>query len=211
MTEKKSCISKRALLVTVAITFVCFGGVYPQFQLEPLQALVQEAANLTEAQYTQAFTGPNIPGVLFSLVAGVLIDRFGHRKMLALAISLSAIGAFGRIACASYLPFMIAMALTGLTPTFAMCNGAKIMSHYVPQDRLNIYVAFVMIGANLSSFTAATTTHLYKSADTACLVSGISATAGLRNVAIATSTTNSITTNMISGAGFAAVCAAAYA
>lgn len=179
MTEKKSSITKQALLVTAAITLVCFAGVYPQFQLAPLQALVQDAANLTEAQYTQAFTGPNIPGVLLSLVAGVLIDRFGHRKMIALAVLLSAIGAFGRMACGSYLPFMIAMALTGLTPTFAMCNGAKIMSHYVPQDRLNIYAAFVMIGANLSSFTAATTTHLYKSANTAFLVSGALAVASL--------------------------------
>ena len=179
MTEQKSTMKRRAIAVTAAATFMCFAGVYPQFQLAPIQGLVQEAANLTAAQYTRAFTAPNIPGVLFSLVSGILIDRFGHRRMIALALALGAVGAFGRLACGSYLPFLIAMALTGLTPTFAMSNSAKIMSHYAPKERLNVNIAIMMLGASLASFIGASTSHLYPSAHSAFWVAGSLAVAAL--------------------------------
>jgi len=159
------------LFIAIIVAFGCFSGTYAQFQLPPLQDQVQEMAGLTPSQYSQVFAAPMLPGLLLSLVAGVLIDCFGYRKMIALALIISTLAAGLRAVSGSYLPFFICMALTGVAPTFVQANNAKIMSNYVPHDKLSLALGVVMMGGAVASFIGSSTTHLFPTPASAYLFS----------------------------------------
>ena len=161
------------LFIALIVAFACLAGSYAQFQLPPLQDQVQENAGLTPSQYAQVFSAPMLPGLCLSLVAGVLIDRFGYRKMIALALIVSTLAAAGRTFCGNYFPFWIAMALTGVAPTFIQANNAKIMSNYVPNEKLSLSLGVVMMGGAMASFIGSATTHLFPSTTAAYVFSGL--------------------------------------
>ena len=171
--ETSSKLTARSVFIALVVAFATFAGSYGQFQLPPLQNLVMENAGLTESQYVSAFAAPMLPGLLLSLVAGVLIDRYGHRKMIFLALAVSFIGALGRSVCHSYFLFWIAMALTGFAPTFVQANNAKIMSNYVPTEKLSFAIGIVMLGGASASFFGSATTHLFPTTTAAYVFSGI--------------------------------------
>ena len=161
------------LFIALVAAFACLAGSYAQFQLPPLQDLVQENAGLTPGQYAQAFSAPMIPGFCLSLVAGALTDRFGYRRMIALALIVSTLAAAGRCLCNNYFPFLLAMALTGIAPTFVQANNAKIMSYYVPNEKLSLSLGVVMLGGAAASFIGSATTHLFPTTTAAYLFSGV--------------------------------------
>jgi len=161
------------VFIALVVGFASLAGAYGQFQLPPLQDMVQANAGLNPTQYAQAFSAPLLPGLFLSLIAGLLIDRFGYRKMIAIALVISTIGAAGRALCNSYLPFLIAMALTGITPTFVQANNAKIMSNYVPPEKLSVAIGMVMLGGSAASFLGSSTTHLFPTTAAAYLFSGV--------------------------------------
>lgn len=161
------------VFIALIVALAAMAGSYGQFQLPPLQDQVQAEANMTPAQYTQAFTAPMLPGLCLSLVAGVLIDRFGYRKMIALALLVSTLGTVGRVFCSSFFPYVLAMVLTGVAPTFVQSNNAKIMSNYVPPEKLSFAIGVVMLGGSLANYLGTATTHLYPSTTAAYISSGI--------------------------------------
>ena len=172
------------VLIALIVALAAMAGSYGQFQLPPLKGQIQEELAISETQYTQAFTAAMLPGLCLSLVAGVLIDRFGYRKMIALALIISTLGAAGRVffssafpsICASpyaYYAFVFAMVLTGIAPTFVQSNNAKIMSDYVPPEKLSFALGVVMLGGSAANFLGTSTTHLYPSTAAAYVASGI--------------------------------------
>lgn len=171
--EFSSKLAVRSILIALVVAFATFAGSYSQFQLPPLQSQVMDTVGLTESQYVSAFSSPMLPGLLLSLVAGVLIDRYGFRKMIFLALIVSFVGALGRTVCHSYVPFWIAMAFTGVTPTFVQSNNAKIMSHYFPPEKISFAIGVVMLGGASASFFGSATTHLFPSTTAAYIFSGI--------------------------------------
>ena len=161
------------VLIALIVALAAMAGSYGQFQLPPLQDRIQAETGMTPAQYTQAFTAAMLPGLCLSLVAGILIDRFGYRKMIALALIISTLGAVARIFCTSAFPYIAAMTLTGIAPTFVQSNNAKIMSNYVPPERLSFAIGVVMLGGSLANYLGTSTTHLYPSTTAAYVASGI--------------------------------------
>lgn len=173
MKNDTSKLTARSVFIALVVAFATFAGSYAQFQLPPLQELVMANAGLSESQYVSAFSAPMLPGLLLSLVAGVLIDRYGYRKMIFLALAVSFVGALGRSLCHSYFFFWIAMALTGIAPTFVQSNNAKIMSNYVPAEKLSFAIGIVMLGGSAASFFGSATTHLFPGTTSAYVFSGI--------------------------------------
>lgn len=171
--EPSSKLTTRSILIALVVAFATFAGSYGQFQLPPLQDLVMANAGLNESQYVSAFAAPMLPGLLLSLVAGVLIDRYGFRKMIFLALAISFVGALGRSVCHSYVLFWIAMAFTGVAPTFVQSNNAKIMSNYVPPEKISFAIGIVMLGGASASFFGSATTHLFPGTTSAYIFSGI--------------------------------------
>lgn len=161
------------VFIALIVALAAMAGSYGQFQLPPLQDRIQAETGMSPAQYTQAFTAPMLPGLCLSLVAGVLIDRFGYRKMIALALLVSTLGAAGRIFCNSFFPYVVAMVLTGIAPTFVQANNAKIMSNYVPPEKLSFAIGVVMLGGSTANYLGTSTTHLYPSTTAAYVCSGI--------------------------------------
>ena len=173
MKNDTSRLTARSVFIALVVAFATFAGSYAQFQLPPLQELVMANAGLSESQYVSAFSAPMLPGLVLSLVAGVLIDRYGFRKMIFLALVISFVGALGRSLCHSYFLFWIAMALTGIAPTFVQSNNAKIMSNYVPAEKLSFAIGIVMLGGSAASFFGSATTHLFPGTTSAYVFSGI--------------------------------------
>jgi len=171
--ESSNKLTVRSIFIALVVAFATFAGSYGQFQLPPLQTLVMANAGLSESQYVSAFSAPMLPGLLLSLVAGVLIDRYGFRKMIFLALVITFVGALGRSFCHSYALFWIAMAFTGVAPTFVQSNNAKIMSSYVPADKISFAIGIVMLGGASASFFGSATTHLFPGTTSAYVFSGI--------------------------------------
>ena len=161
------------VFIALIVALAAMAGSYGQFQLPPLQDRIQAETGMSPAQYTQAFTAPMLPGLCLSLVAGILIDRFGYRKMIALALIISTLGAVARVFLHSYFPFVVAMTLTGVAPTFVQSNNAKIMSSYVPPEKLSFSIGVVMLGGSIANYLGTSTTHLYPSTTAAYVASGI--------------------------------------
>jgi len=167
------------ILTVILAAFVQFSSTFPQFQLPPVQSAVMAQAGLTQSQYVQCFTAPMLPAVLLGLCSGLLVDKYGPRKVVGAGILLTAAACFARCFCRSFLPFFLAMALTGVTPTLIHANNAKIMSRWFPADRVSTAVGAVMMGASCSGLIATSTTGLFPSLEAAYLFSGAMCAAAL--------------------------------
>lgn len=66
-----------------------------------------------------------IVGVLLSLPGGTLADRFGVKKVLAVALVIATIGVFLRIWADSYVLLFASMFLSGASGTLAMEKFSK--------------------------------------------------------------------------------------
>lgn len=149
-------------LVIIAVTAAAqFAATFPQFQLPPIQNLIISQLGLSQSQYVQAYTAPMLPAVLLSLTAGLLVDRFGPKPVIGAALVLSTLGTALRLFAGSYWPFLLAMALTGVAPACIHANSAKIMGQWFPKEKLGLAMGVMMLGGQLSNFTATATTALF--------------------------------------------------
>ncbi len=91
---------------------------YAQYQISALSGLVMESYQITARQYSQVFTAAMIPGILLSLLCGILCDHFGIRRCFGAAVLISGAGGILRIWSQDYRTMAACMILTGIAITF---------------------------------------------------------------------------------------------
>lgn len=156
--EKKS--MRYGYVVVVLIFLFNFAANYPQYQLSPLAYLLMPQLNLSAAQFSQLFSSSMIPGILLGIVSGLLCDRFGTKKCIAIAGALSVIGIVGRIFAPSFATMFLCMLLIGVIASFVNSNLAKIVGTWFPPEKVSVMVGIGMAGSTCSMAVAMGTTAM---------------------------------------------------
>ena len=164
---------KYGILIAAICFAVYFIGNYMQYQLSPLAATVMKELSLNESQYSSIFTANLFPAIFLSLISGLLVDRFGPRITVGLAVILAALGGIGRIFAASYSVMWISMLLSGLGCLFLTSSSAKILFPYFSAAQLGGVVGIVTAGSNVGMFVATATTAWFPGTKSAYIFSAV--------------------------------------
>lgn len=150
-----------------------FSPIYTQYQLSPMASEITESMGLTQGQYTSAFSAPMVPAIFLSLVAGLLVDKYGIKAMFVLAFSLSAVGSCWRIWSGSYPTLYLSMMLSGIGALFMNSSIAKIMGSWFPKHMVSRLVGISMACTSVATTLALGTTALMPSLKFAYVVAGV--------------------------------------
>lgn len=160
--DKKS--TKNMAIVALACTFfLLFVPNYAQYQLSPIAHWIMPTYNLDSAQFSMLFSAAMIPGILLSLVAGLLADRFGVKRVVSIAAAISVAALIARIFAPSFGALFICMVLAGVVATFLNANTAKIMGSWFPPDKVGVAVGIALAGSTSSMLVGLGTSALFPS------------------------------------------------
>ena len=161
------------ILIAAVCFFVYFIGNYMQYQLSPLAATVMKELSLNESQYSSIFTANLFPAIFLSLISGLLVDRFGPRITVGLAVVLAAVGGIGRIFASTYSVMWICMLLSGLGCLFLTSSSAKVLFPYFSAAQLGGVIGIVTAGSNVGMFVATATTAWFAGTRSAYVFSAV--------------------------------------
>jgi NNP family nitrate/nitrite transporter-like MFS transporter len=166
----------------VILALLCLGvfsSTYAQYQLPPLAAEISVAFRLSTSQFTSLFSAPMIPAVFLSLVAGMLADRFGAKKLIAFGLLIAAVGTFLRPAVGSYAGMMACMIMTGFATTFSSSNVAKILGAWFQPEKVTPAIGIFSASSMIAMTVSTGTTPLFPSAGAAYITAAVIAAAAL--------------------------------
>ena len=153
--------SKKFNYGIVVLGLICVGiftANYAQYQIPPFGTQLMETLGLSSSQFSSIATAPLIPGILLSLVAGMLVDKFGTRKMLVIATAVSTVALVLRALSKSYLPMYLSSIFIGICATFFSANCPKIAGMWFTPEKTSvttgIYLSFSYAGMALGIGTA---------------------------------------------------------
>ena len=152
-----------AIVVLACTVLLLFVPNYAQYQLSPVAHLVMPAYGLDSAQFSMLFSAAMIPGILLSLVAGLLSDRFGVKPVVGVAAAVTAAALIARIFAPDFGALFACMALTGVVATFLNANIAKIMGSWFPPDKVGVAVGIGLAGSTLAMAVGLGTSALFPS------------------------------------------------
>ena len=149
----------------VILVLMCLGIAMPSFGQYQIAGFGKEViadylgVELTDQQFGTLNMATFLPGVLLSLVSGLLVDRFGPRRIIVIGTVLAGIGVVGRALWGSYAAILLSMFLMGVSTTFFNSNGAKILGTWFEPARasflVGIFLAFTNLVMSLSTGMAA--------------------------------------------------------
>ena len=150
-----------AIIITILVFLGLFLGNYGQFQLAAVPSRIYETYRLNDIQFSTVMTSPMVPAIFFSIVLGVLSDRFGIKKVAAICTGLSVLGYGLRWAFPSYGMLYTGMFLTGFVATVFNTNAAKIAASLYPPEKVGAVVGIFMAGSTGAMAVAYGTTALF--------------------------------------------------
>lgn len=158
-----------AALIT-AINLTC---IYSQYQLTPISQQVIAEYGLTRQSFGTIFTAPMVPAIFLSIPAGILIDRFGVRPVVIVAMTVSLVGLWLRPFVNGYTGLYAAMLLSGVAVAVVNATIAKILEQRFPIDLVGRLVGLVMAGGSFGMVLAAATTAHLPSIQTTFLIPAV--------------------------------------
>ena len=161
------------MIVAAVCVAVYFIGNYMQYQLSPMAAQVMKELSLNESQFLSVFTANLFPAIFLSLISGLLVDRFGPRITVGVAVILAAIGGLGRVFASTYGMMWTCMLLSGLGCLFMTSSAAKILFPYYSAEQLGGVVGIVTAGSNVGMFVATATTAWFPGTRSAYVFSAV--------------------------------------
>ena len=152
MTKKKN---SYAVVILILVCAGIFAPNFCQYQVSGFGPQLMKAIGLSTSQFAQIATAPLIPGIFLSLVAGILVDKFGARRCMVLAMLLSALGVIWRYFAAGYTAMYFSMIAMGIGATFLSSNNAKILGQWFPPHKIAITVGIYLGVSNGAKFVVA--------------------------------------------------------
>lgn len=168
MEEKKS---NRGNLMLAVLCIAIFAPNYTQYQLSPLSGQLIEQLSISASQYTSIFTSPMIPALFLSLVAGVLVDRFGPRYIIGASLVISSVGTIVHMVATSFTPMLIGTALTGVSACFLTSCGAKILAGFFSSEEVGSKMGIFLASSTIAMTIAMATSAIFPSLQSAFIVS----------------------------------------
>lgn len=162
MIMAKHRMKKRDLSIIVFIV-LCFCYMIPnyaQYQVSPLGPQLMEMYTLELGQLSSLFSAPMIPAIFFSLVGGLLIDKFGPKNVIGIGLIITSAGCIFRIFSYSFASLFVCMMLTGLTACFITAGAGKIIGSLYGTENVPAKMGILM-AASTGSMTIANLTTAY--------------------------------------------------
>lgn len=167
---------KKGMYPILVLVILCLGEFVPnytQYQLAPLASKLIETLGLTNSQYSSIFSAPMIPAIFLSLIAGLLVDRFGIKKVIGLGLTVTAAGTCWRVASGSYFSLFVSMMLTGVGICFLNANAAKIVGSTFPPKKVGKIMGIVLAASTLGMTIGTGTTAMLPGIRTAYFVAAV--------------------------------------
>ena len=103
MRKKKGSYGK--IVVIILFTALVLGN-YFQYQLSPLGPVLMEDMGLSSSQFSSVFSSPMIPAIFLGIIAGMLSDKYGVKRVAAIGLAVTALGLCLRPFAAGYASMM---------------------------------------------------------------------------------------------------------
>ena len=145
----------------VILVLMCLGIAMPSFAQYQIAGFGKEAiaSYLGTPLDDRAFSTLNmatfLPGIIFSLISGLMVDRFGTRRVVVSGVVLAALGIVLRAFVVGYASIWISMFLMGVCTTFYNANGAKILGSWFEPAKagllLGVFMGFTNVAMSFST------------------------------------------------------------
>ena len=145
-----------------------------QFQLTILAPDIIGTLGFTPNQFNSVFNSPMLPAIFGSILFGLIVDKFGLKICIAIAMLLSAIGGIGHVYASSYGVMFVTMLLTGVGATAMNVTSNKFFGSWLKKPELiSIGMGCFLSASTVGQFVAQSTTAYFDSMSIAFWVSGI--------------------------------------
>jgi len=148
----------------VILVLMCLGislPDYAQYQVPAFGPMIQETMKLVPTQFSTIATAPLLPGIFLSLIAGLLVDRFGVRRILVGTMIITAAGVILRVFANGFWSMYLTMICMGVAATFLNSNVGKILGQWFSPKRMALSMGIFLASANASMSLGTGTAGLY--------------------------------------------------
>lgn len=146
-------------LLAVSIGYVAPN--YAQYQLSPLAPSLTSEFAISASQFSSLFTAAMIPGILLSLVSGILIDKHNPKLVAGASFALSTLGAVINLLGNSYGTLFLGFVLTGVAATILNSCSAKLLGAWYKPSQLTSKIGIAFSFSTLSMTVALATTAFF--------------------------------------------------
>lgn len=164
---KKKNDSRYPFFVLMILCIGFFLPNYAQYQMAPLASILIETFNLNSAQYSSLFSASMVPAIFLSLISGLLVDRFGSRQVIGIALTCTALGTCMRIWSYDYQTLFFSLLFIGMSGCFLSANGAKILGTVFSADKVGKMVGVFLASSSFGMTLGTGTTAMFSSLKTA--------------------------------------------
>jgi len=155
--------SKWAIVALACTVLLIFVPNYAQYQLSPLAHLIMPAYDLDATQFSMLFSAAMVAGIFFSLVAGVMCDRFGVKRVVGIAAIVSVAALVVRVFAPNFGVLFVCMVLAGIVATFLNANMAKIMGSWFSPEKVGVAIGIGLAGSTLAMVVGLGTSAFFPS------------------------------------------------
>ena len=142
--QQKAIPPWRKWTILIAVGMLHFVGNFAQYQMSPIAARIIEQMGLTATQYSSAFSAPMAPAVFFSLVVGIVVDKLGVKRPIALTLVISVVGMIMRMFAVNYAMLYLSLFLLGASTMMANVNSSKILAQWFPREQVGAVLGIAM-------------------------------------------------------------------
>lgn len=166
--------------VVIAMIFIgCFVGAFSQYITAPYGPYLMETFGFGTVELGAITTAPMLGGIILSIPAGTLADKYGIRIAVGVAGVIAVIGAILRINADTYAMLMISSILLGLLPVFVSANGAKTAFEWFDGKMLGIGMGIFMAAGTTGNAAAQAITPHFPTWQYACTATAVLMAVGL--------------------------------
>lgn len=168
-----------AIVAVACVILLLFSPNFAQYQLSPIAHLVMPQYNLDPTQFSALFSAAMIPGIALSLVSGLLCDRFGIKRMVGIAGTITAAALIARVFTADFPSLFVCMVFSGMVATFLTANTPKIMGMWFPAEKVGVAVGISIASGTLGMAVGMLTGALFPSVEALFVFTAVIATVGI--------------------------------
>lgn len=173
----KSSNYKYLIMITLIVCGI--SNIYFQFMMTPVSEQIKAMYNLNQVQYSTLFTAPMAPAIFISLICGIIIDRFGARKVVLVSLIVASCGIWGRVFTTNFAVLYICMMVPGFAATFLNTSNAKLYGEWFDPSRISTVMGIHMGMSSLGNACAIYTTAMLPSVKTGYVISAVISTAAV--------------------------------
>lgn len=146
---------RRYAWLTLALVFVVFGsGIFSLDVMPPLFLDMSTTFAMSNTQMGATISAFHFASPIFTPIGGLLVDRYGPRRVLTIALILLSIASFGRSMASSAAQLSVIMFFMGVGFASFGPNVPKVLGAVFPREKLARVNGLVFSGVGLANALA---------------------------------------------------------